>query len=74
MKKYEYLTQDLRAIVRFERDKGALKPDQEICNDYLNKLGSEGWRLITDPQTMVVTFEREHESRRKSSRTSRSAD
>jgi len=56
--KYSYAVMDLRGLIFKKRDEGDTRPDHEIVLEHLNEMGAHGFRVLGDPNTMSVFFER----------------
>ena len=63
--RYEYDVVDLRTRIFALRKQGNHQADSEIVKDYLNDMGSKGWKVVNCPEQMVVWFERQSSDKRK---------
>lgn len=61
MKRYEYDVIDLRTYLnkyRIDNPRPTVG-DGELVIEYVNSRGRDGWRVMNNPNEMVVYFERE---------------
>lgn len=56
--KYSYDVVDLRSVIFKSQADGDTRADHEIVLAYLNEKGKKGWRVLGDPNTLSVYFEK----------------